>query len=129
MLFSIHSTLLFHFIFFSLSFCVRNTVTPDSEKTTNVHKSKYDFLLEQERKRTIRNTELLHMLENIDSDGMTATRTERFELLKVSVWAKVLAGDGMGGAVYVCVCVFSSEPIAKPNCTICDAKKHFATQQ
>lgn len=56
-----------------------------SEKTANVHKSKYDFLVEQERKRMVRNTELLHMLENIDSDGMTATRTERLELLKVSV--------------------------------------------
>lgn len=39
----------------------------------------------------IRNTELLHMLENIDSDGgMTTTRNDRLELLKVSVFVLYL---------------------------------------
>lgn len=57
------------------------------EKRTTVHKSKYDVLLDQERRRMVRNSELLQLLENIDDvDGTTTmTRTEQLELLKVSL--------------------------------------------
>lgn len=41
-------------------------------------------MLEQERKRMNRNTELLHMLEEIDTKAaVLAAKTERLKLLKV----------------------------------------------
>lgn len=86
-LFSFSSVFRFLFFSFSVRVLPRNDndrLARCSEKTASVHKSKYDFLLEQERRRMARNSELLHMLENIDGDGVTATRTERLELLKVS---------------------------------------------
>lgn len=55
-----------------------------SEKSASIHKSKYNTLLEHERKRLNRNEELLGMLEDVHAKANAmATNTERLKKLKV----------------------------------------------
>lgn len=55
-----------------------------SEKTASIHKSKYNSLLKNERKRLSRNEELLQMLEDVQTKAANlASNTERLKMLKV----------------------------------------------
>ncbi|XP_055324627.1 putative uncharacterized protein DDB_G0271606 isoform X2 [Sitodiplosis mosellana] len=55
----------------------------DCEKSASIHKSKYDTLLQHERKRLNRNEELLQMLEEVQTKAAAmASNTEKLKRLK-----------------------------------------------
>lgn len=73
----------FNFLLLNLILC--------SEKSASIHKSKYDTLLQHERKRSNRNEELLQMLEDVQAKAAAmASNTEKLKRLKVRIVKRLL---------------------------------------